>query len=131
LSRSEQLIRSLSIDSVEDHSEDKESAEPPDPLERVRVEQARHEEREYLPGGHDYGKDYGSKLLDGIEDEKLSGCRGDGEDAHVQKGRRVPEDEGHGGQKLARLIQSQACQQLFEEGRGECERGEKIRDKGK
>mmetsp|Transcript_30845 Transcript_30845/g.62558 ORF Transcript_30845/g.62558 Transcript_30845/m.62558 type:complete len:117 (-) Transcript_30845:326-676(-) len=41
--------------------------------------------RDHLTGRHDDGEDDGTEFLDGVVNEELSGCRGDGSDDVVPK----------------------------------------------
>lgn len=68
----------------------------------------RDEEREDLSGGHDNGKDYRPKLLNGVEDEQLSSGGGNGQHHHVHEGTAVGHDEGQRREELSRLVQSEA-----------------------
>lgn len=65
----------------------------------MTVEEAREEDGERLPQGHDDGKHGRAKLIDGVEDEQLAACRAHGEQNGVEgklgvaghKGERVKE----------------------------------------
>mmetsp|Transcript_1114 Transcript_1114/g.3144 ORF Transcript_1114/g.3144 Transcript_1114/m.3144 type:complete len:335 (+) Transcript_1114:1537-2541(+) len=63
----------------------------------MRKDKARDADGNHLTGRHDDGKGDGSELLDGVVDEELAGCRGDGRNDVV------PEDSGVGTHELKDL----------------------------
>lgn len=105
-------IRSFTVDSIEDDSEDEQGAQPRQGCQRVRVEDARDEEREDLPRGHDDCEYHRPELLDRVIDEQLTSGRGNGQNGHVQKSSGVRENERQRRQELAGLKQGQSSQQL-------------------
>lgn len=109
-------IRSFSVDSIEDDSEDKQGAQPGQGCQRVRVQDARDEEREDLPRGHDNREHHRPELLDRVVDEQLPSGRGNGQNGHVQESAGIRENERQRGQELAGLEQGQPSQQLHSKG---------------